>query len=299
MDLNEIAIFIKVIQTGSFVQAAKQLGLPKSTVSMKVSSLEKRLSTTLIQRTTRKLNITPAGAAFYKRCLSGLEEIYSAESELSSMLDEPTGLLRITAPLELGNSVLPGIVSEYMKKYPKVSVEVQLTDRNVDLLSENVDLAIRAGVLKDSSLIAKKIGTVYLAPFASPKYLKNAPVIKHPRDLSEHRGLHFSPLGLNEWRLISSHGSMDIPIKSIVTVNDFSMIKMLSIMGEGISFLPTHFCYPEVKAGKLVRILPEWRSNLTPIHFVYPGQRYVSPKLSAFISMSTDALKEAFQSYEI
>src|SRR5689334_17820819 len=127
MDLNEVAIYIKVVQSGSFTQAAKLLGMPKSTVSMKISSLERSLSTTLIQRTTRNLKVTAEGEAFYKRCLLGIEEIKAAEDELSSLKSEPQGQLRITAPQDLGGSVLPGIVAEFCKRYPKMSVDVLLT----------------------------------------------------------------------------------------------------------------------------------------------------------------------------
>jgi DNA-binding transcriptional LysR family regulator len=299
MDLNEISIYIKVIQTGSFSQAAKILDMPKSTVSSKISSLEKRLSTTLIQRTTRKLNITPAGEAYFKRCLSGLEEIKSAESELTALQGEPSGLLRVTAPYGLGGTVLPDLFSDFSKKYPKVTLEVMLTERRVDLLSENVDLAIRGGVLKDSTLIAKKIGAVYFAPFASPKYVRNANEIVHPRDLMKHRCLNFSPIGMAEWKLVGPKGSLDIPINAAVSVNDMSILKMMCLRGEGVSYLPTYACIDEVNAGKLVRLLPEWRSTLNPIHFVYPAQKFVTPKLSAFIAMAIEPLRQSFREFEI
>ena len=159
MDFNEVAIFIQVVQEGSFSNAAKKLGMPNSTVSAKVSSLEKRLGITLIQRTTRKLNITPAGQSYFKRCMTGLEEIKAAESEIASIQGEPQRLLRITAPTELGSSILPLIVSDYTKKFPKIRIEVILTDRRVDLLSENVDLAIRAGELKEL-----KVPSMFLFP---------------------------------------------------------------------------------------------------------------------------------------
>lgn len=299
MDLNEIAIYIKVVQTGSFSEAAKKLGMPKSTVSSKVSNLERRLNTTLIQRTTRKLNITPAGEAYFKRCLSGMGEIHSAESEISALSGEPSGLLRVTAPFGLGSSILPCILSQFTRKFPKVSVEVMLTDRTVDLLSENVDLAIRGGNLKDSSLIAKKIGAVYFVPFASPKYLKSNPEIHHPKDLSKQRCLNFSPLGSSSWKLTSSKGTLEIPIHCPVMINDLTVIKQMAIMGDGVAYLPTYHCIDEVKTGKLIRLLPEWRSSLNPIHFVYPAQKFVSPKLSAFIAMSSSPLKESLHNFEI
>lgn len=299
MDLNEVAIFIKVVQTGSFSEAAKQLQMPKSTVSMKISSLERTLNTTLIHRTTRKLNITPEGEAFYKRSLVGLEEIYSAEEELSSLKGEPQGLLRITAPLDLGNSVLPSIVADFARKYPKVIVDVILTDRRVDLLAEKIDLAIRAGNLKDSTLIAKKLGTSYFAVYASPKYLKQNGEPKHPRELSNHRVLQFLPIGITEWRLAGPKGTLDIPVRGTMLLNSLLMIKSLTLAGEGISLLPIYDCHSEVKSGKLVRILPDWRTPLNPIHFVYPSQKFVKPKLKAFMEMATEPMKEIFLDFEI
>lgn len=298
MDLNEVAIFIKVVQTGSFSETAKQLQMPKSTVSMKISNLERTLGTTLIHRTTRKLNITPEGEAFYKRALGGIEEIYSAQDELSSMKGEPQGLLRITAPLDLGNSVLPQVIAEYSKKYPKVTVDVLLTDRYVDLLSEKVDLAIRAGNLRDSTMIAKKLGVVYFAPFASPKYIKQFGGVDHPRELTKHSMLNFMPLG-NEWRLAGPKGTLDIPVNGKVILNNLLMIKSMALIGEGIAYLPTYYCYNEVKSGKLVRLLPEWRSPLNNVHFVYPSQKFVKPKLKAFIEMATEPLKGNFEDFEI
>lgn len=299
MDLNEIAVFIKVVQTGSFSQAAKNLGMPNSTVSFKVSSLEQRLGVTLIQRTTRKLNITPAGRDYYQTCLRGLEEILSAEQEIASIQGEPQGLLRITAPIELGSNILPELISQYIAQYPKVRVEVILSGRRVDLLSENVDLAIRIGELQDSTLIAKKIGFIYFVPVATPKYLKSKGTPTHPRELHQHQCIQFTPYGLEEWRLTSSKGTLNAPLSGKVIVDDLFMVKKLTLLNDGIALLPTHFCYPEVKAGKLVRILPEWRTSLTPLHFVYPAQRFVTPKLSSFITMALGALKQNFESFEI
>lgn len=299
MDFNEVAIFIKVVQEGSFSKAAHTLGMPNSTVSAKISSLEKRLGVTLIQRTTRKLNITPAGNAYFKRCMLGLEEIKAAEAEIANIQGEPQGLLRITAPTELGSTVLPQLVSEYTKKYPKVRIEILLTDRRVDLLSENVDLAIRAGEMKDSTLIARRVGAVYFALFASPKYLKANGNPTHPRELKQHKCLQFTPLGIDEWKMTSSKGSLNVPMSARVLINDMAALRKMAVMGDGIVFLPTYYCYTEVSNKQLIRILPEWRSNLAPVHFVYPAQRFVTPKLSAFMAMASDAIKQSFEDFEI
>ena len=300
MDLNEVSVFIKVVQAGSFSGAAQQLGMPKSTVSSKVSSLEKRLGVTLIQRTTRKLNVTGAGLAYFKRCVRGLEEIKGGEIEIASFQDEPQGLLRLTAPIGFGGSnLLPQLVSQFKVKYPKVTIEMILTDRVVDLLEEGIDLAIRGGDLEDSTLIAKKLGEHYFAPFASPHYLKMRGHPKHPRDLRDHECIQFTQLDVGEWILKNAKSSVKVPIVSALMSNELNLIKQLTLFGNGIALLPVFLCYAEVKARKLVRILPEWNSGLSPIHFVYPAQRFVTPKLSAFISFAAEPLKLSLESFEI
>lgn len=169
-----------------------------------------------------------------------------------------------------------------------------LNDRTEDLLTEKIDLAIRAGNLKDSTLIAKRLGSAYFAAYASPKYIKQHGAPEHPRDLAKHRVLHFAPLGNDEWRLTGPKGTLDIPIKSSLILNSLLKIKAMAVIGEGVSLLPTYYGNAEVKAGKLVKVLPEWRSPLTPVHFVYPSQKFVKPKLKAFIEMATEPLKENF-----
>lgn len=291
MDLNQIAVFIKVVQLGSFSQAARELGMPNSTVSAKVSFLEKRLGVTLLQRTTRKLNITPAGKTYFEKCLLGLEELKSAEMELASLQSEPQGLLRITAPVELGGALLPTVIADFTQKFPKVRAEIILSDRRVELLAENVDVALRAGVLKDSTLIAKKVGEVYFAPFASPNYLKKFGTPSHPRNLRQHQCLQFTPIGFESWSLVSSKGKLDIPVTGKIIVNDLATIKNLVTAGHGVALLPSYYCRQEVKEGSLQRILPDWRTNQIPVHFVYPAQKYVTTKLSQFIALASKQIQ--------
>ena len=299
MDYNDIAVFIEVVRCGSFSLAAKKLAMPNSTVSSKVSALERRLGTTLIQRTTRKLNVTPAGQAYFVKCQLGLEEIQSAELEIASIQAEPQGLLRVTAPSDLGGSVMPKLMTQYIHRFPKARIEVILTDRYVDLLSEGVDLAIRAGHLKDSTLISKKIGTVYLTLVASPRYLKSREAPKHPRELRSHVCLQFTPLGVDEWHLVGPKGSLNVALPARAMINDFSAVKRMALMGDGIALLPIYYCDDEVKRGGLVHVLPDWRTQLVPIHFVYPAQRFVTPKLSSFIELSLGVLQRSFAGLEL
>jgi DNA-binding transcriptional LysR family regulator len=296
MDMNEVSVFIKVAQLGSFSQAARQLEMPNSTVSSKVSSLEKRLGVTLIQRTTRKLNLTEAGREYFRRCLTGLMEIQAADSEIASLQSEPSGILRVTAPVELGAVLLPNLINEYTNQFPKVQVELILNDRRVELLAEGVDLAIRAGVMKDSTLIAKKIGEIFFAPYASPAYIKANGPIKHPKDLRLHKCLHFTPRGHEAWTLTNRTQTIEVPVSSRIIVNDLNVIRGMAAAGAGIAMLPNFFCSNEILSGSLLRILPSWHSEFLPVHFVYPAQKYVTPKLKEFIRLAEAQVKKGLLS---
>lgn len=295
-DLNEISVFVEVVRAGSFRAAALKLKMPNSTVSYKVTSLEKRLGVTLLRRTTRKLNMTAAGESYYKKCLAALSEIEAAETSLSALESEPHGLLRLTAPVELGQSLLPQLIAEYIVHYPQVTVELFLTERRVDLLGENFDLAIRAGELKDSSLVAKKIGTSFFALYASPRYVKAHSSIRSPKDLSNHSCLMFAPIGTESWKLIGPRGSaVTVSVKKNIVTNDLAAVKNLATESAGIALLPAHLCQNEVDEQKLIRLLPDWRTQLSPIHFVYPQQKFVSLKLSRFMSFAFERLRKNFE----
>lgn len=291
MNLNEIAIFIKVVNSGSFAGAAKLLDMPKSTVSAKVAALEKRLGVTLIRRTTRKLHITDAGKEYFEQCVSGLNKITLAEELITQKQLEPQGVLRMTAPVELGAILLPEVINQFQKQYPKVKLDIILSDRTVDLISEGIDLAIRAGQLKDSTLIAKKIGSVFFAPFASPKYLKAHGTPKYPKDLKDHRCIIFSPFGVNGWPLSGAGSSQVVSLNSSLTVNDLSLAKSLAINDGGIALLPTFFCAAEAGDKSLVRVLPEYRSNMRTVSFVYPQQQFVPKNLVAFMTVATEIIR--------
>jgi DNA-binding transcriptional LysR family regulator len=299
MDLNEIAVFVKVMQAGSFSQAAKQLGMPNSTVSAKVASLENRLGVALLHRTTRKLHITSAGQAFFDRCLRGVQEIQGAEQELTSHQGVPRGSLRITAPSVLGSMLLPPIVQKFAADHPQLFIELVFVDRTVDLIAEGLDLAIRAGDLEDSTLIARKLGVSYFAPFASANYLKGHGTPVHPKDLANHQCIQFSHLDQSKWELVhKSKNKIAVVLSRRLVVDDLHFAKELAVLGGGIALLPTFLCETERTKKKLVRILPEWKTSVRPIHFVYPAQKFVSPAVQSFIATSTAALKTRLRDLE-
>jgi DNA-binding transcriptional LysR family regulator len=291
MDLDGIAVFVKVLQAGSFSQAAKLLGMPNSTVSAKVSALERRLGVTLLQRTTRKLRATQAGEAYYRRSLRALEELQAAENELETGRAEPQGLLRLTAPVEIGHSLLPALVHAYLKNHPRMEVELVVTNRVLDLIVDGIDLAIRAGPLKDSGLIAKRFELGHFGLWASPDYLKKQPAPRHPKELTQHNCLRFSRFKNEGFRLTNGKETSNVPVSGTSIADDFETLRSLATLGAGIAFLPSFLCAEEAKQDKLVRVMPEWHGDKVSLSLVYPAQRFVPAKVRTFIAVAEKVLR--------
>ena len=288
MDLDGIAVFVKVVQAGSFSQAAKLLNMPNSTVSAKVATLEKRLGVTLLQRTTRRLHLTEAGEGYFRRCMTALEELHAAESELESGRSETKGVLRLTAPVELGRSALPPVLDVLMKRHPAIKIDLIITNRLVDLVAENIDVAVRAGPLKDSGLIAKRFVLGQFGLWASPSYLKNNSVPRNPDELKEHDCLRFAPFTGRKLQLTNGRERAQIALSGRITADDFEALRALAVLGWGIALLPSFLCAEEAKERKLVSVLPNWRGDSVTISVVYPAQRFVAPKIRAFITAAEE-----------
>ena len=288
MDLDGIAVFVKVVQAGSFSQAAKLLNMPNSTVSAKVAALEKRLGVTLLQRTTRRLHLTEPGAGYFRRCLQALEGLQAAESELESERSETKGVLRLTAPVELGRSALPPVLDVLMKRHPAIEIDLIITNRLVDLVAENIDVAVRAGPLKDSALIAKRFVLGQFGLWASPSYLKNNSVPRNPNELKEHDCLRFAPFTGRKLQLTNGRERAQIALAGRITADDFEALRALAVLGWGIALLPSFLCAEEAKERKLVSVLPNWRGDSVSISVVYPAQRFVAPKIRAFITAAEE-----------
>ncbi|KYG70626.1 hypothetical protein AZI85_01440 [Bdellovibrio bacteriovorus] len=282
MNLDGIDVFVKVVQAGSFTAAAKLLNMPTTTVSGKVAQLERRLGVTLLQRTTRKLNLTQAGSKFFSRCVKALEEVEAGESELTAIKAEPQGLLKITTVADLGHSLMPDLIRGYLKKYPQMKVELILTTRVVDLIGEGIDLALRTGNLEDSTLIAKKFYNDELGLWASPAYLKKNGIPKAVKDLKKHQFIKFSS-SPRLFKTMSDKDAEKLVMPSRIFVDDMETMKAFVLGGDGIGTLPGTLADKEEKAGKIVRVLPGWRWGAANFYFVYPPQRFVSLKVQTFI----------------
>jgi DNA-binding transcriptional LysR family regulator len=283
MELDGIAIFVKVVQAGSFSGAARQLGVPNTTVSAKVARLERRLGVTLIQRTTRKLHITPAGRAYFELCAPALEAIQNAEAQMTLAAPEPAGVLRITAPGDVAHGLLPPIVSRFLERYPRTRVEIMVANRVVDLIAEGVHLAIRAARLADSTLVARKFMPFSGGLWASAAYLKRKGTPRSTKDLAQHDGLLFAralgqPLTLGDGRANSA-----LQLQARVVADDLETLRVFALQGKGISTLTD---YLGREAG-LVQVLPAWSWIAGSLSFVYPGQRFVPANVRAFIDLAT------------
>lgn len=291
MDLNEILIFTRVAQAESFAQAARELGMPKSTVSRKVAELEERLGARLVHRTTRKLSLTDAGRIYFDHGLRVLAELEAAELSVSRMQEVPRGRLRVTAPV--GFAWLGGIVSDFLRLHPEVEVSLLCTDRVVDLVEEGFDLAIRAGKLADSSLVAKRLGEERWVLVASAEYLAKEKAPESPSDLESHDCLVFvgSVTKRTSWALERDGEVVHVPIRPRLRVNDIDMVKDATLAGLGIAMLPHTRCHAELRRKRLRPVLPEWHAPAAPIHAVYPSTRHLSPKVRAFIDHLSDRMK--------
>ena len=288
--VDAIAVFVKVVEAGSFSTAARRLGIPKTTVSAKVAGLEKRLGVRLIQRTTRKLRMTEAGEKYFHHCAIATREVELGEAALQSAKEKPYGVLRVTAPVDFGRAVLPRIVRAYTAKYPDVSVELIVTNRIVDAVEEGVDLAIRwAGSLKDSSLIARRFIETRSNLWASPKYMKSLGNPTHPRELDN--AAFVAHPALKTVILTNGKSDFELQLSGRVSSDDLEVISALIVLGQGIAWLPDFLVGDAVKAGQLVPVLSQWRpkkQQLWTYYFVYAGRRYALPKVEGFIQTALE-----------
>jgi DNA-binding transcriptional LysR family regulator len=289
MNLDAIPVFVKVVEAGSFSGAARLLDMPKTTVSAKIAALEKQLGLKLIQRTTRKLRVTEAGAKYFHHCANAIREMELGEAALQSTQGEPTGVLKVTAPVDIGHMLLPRITRAYLARYPGTSIELLVSNRIVDLVGEGIDLAIRAGTLNDSSLVAKRFFEAGATLWASPAYLKTLGSISHPRNLAKASFVGFK--ALNTLRLTNGKSEAEVAVVGRIVADDLEAIKALTVLGQGIAWLPDFLAADAVEAGSLVPVLPNWKSKtIGNIYFVYAGRKYSSPKVQAFIQVALDTL---------
>ena len=287
-----IQTFVAVVENGSFARAAERLDRSVSAVSRDVAELEAHLDTRLLNRTTRRLSLTEAGRAFHERAVQLLADLEEAEESASQGGATPRGTLRLTAPIGYGTRVLAPLIAAFGARHPQVRIDVDLSDRMVDLVDEGFDLAVRIGAIRSQLLVARRIGTATLVCCASPGYLKRNGTPKVPEDLARHACITYaysSPP--DQWPFIGVDGEpLNVRVGGPFHTNNGRLMLGLAAEGAGIACEPDFAAAPEIAAGRLVRVLADWALPTLPIHAAYPSRRHLSAKVRAFVDFLAERL---------
>ena len=291
MDLNLLTAFVAVAEASSFSAAARKLGIPKSSVSRAVTTLEDAMKVRLLHRTTRHVSPTTAGRALLDRVSPVLASLEAAVCGLPELDEQPSGVLRVTSTVDFGAAVLAEIVVRFAEAHPAVRVDLRLTNAVVDLVAEGFDLALRFGrrTLPDSSMTAKRAGVVRLQLYASPQYLARTSTPRRPQDLDGHSWVVFrseAPLRLEGPRAATAR----LRPKGRIVCDDMSAVLAAVRAGAGVGLLPTFLAADDVARGTLVRLLPQWDVPSGTLWLVSPHTRHVPRKVTAFRDFLTDAL---------
>lgn len=288
MGLDDALIFTRVVECHSFTSAALTLSMQKSTVSRRIAQLEERLGVRLLNRTTRKLRLTEVGQAYYERCRQIMQEFAEAEEAIMQLQSEPTGLLRVSSPIEFGQLFLGGVIGDFMCRYPAIQVEVELTTRMVDPVEEGVDIAIHRGRPQDSSLVARPMMSSPRQLFASPAYLAEHGTPQKPEDLIQHRCIHTLMDDGRKWHFLQP--SVSVPVNPVLTVNNITFAREAAVSGAGIINVPAFIAEPLVEQGVLCRVLEHCVLPSTELYALYPSRRFQAMKVKAFIDYLIEQL---------
>ena len=291
-NLTDLRIFTRIVATGSLSQAGRELNLSLAVVSKRLAALEDRLGVRLINRTTRRLNPTQEGAEFFERCQRILLDLEEAEAAVTTGRESPRGLLRVTGGFAFGRRRLAPAIVAFADRYPEIQVDLDLTDRMVDLVDSGIDIAIRAGALQDSSLIARKLVGNYRVVVASPGYLAQHGTPLVPDDLTRHRCVNFSALG-DIWTFIGPNGPFQIKLDARLRTNDGEVGHEWALAGAGLVMKSIWDVDDDIKAGRLVRVLTDWPSPAAAIHALYPTSRHLSAKVRCFVDYLAEHLRAA------
>ncbi|MBX3019519.1 MAG: LysR family transcriptional regulator [Bdellovibrionaceae bacterium] len=284
MDLNQLAVFSRVVEAGSFTRAAQQLRQPKSRVSRQIASLEKALGTALLLRSTRQLSLTEAGRALYEKIRTPLYDLESA-SQMATEHEPTAGLLRVTAAEDLGLVLLTPFLNRLGREFPALRIEARLTNDYVDLVKEGVDLAIRIGALKDTSLRQKKLGDIQLIPVASPEMARRWGLMKDPAELASHPALVFAPgTAAVEWTFQGPGGERRrVKPHAFRSSNNPQLLLAAALDHQGLAVLPDFVVQEALRARRLKRLFPQWSGPRVPVQLLWPAHRESRPLVRLFI----------------
>lgn len=289
-DLNALAVFAKVVEANSFSEAARRLKMPISTVSRRIAELEDELGVRLLDRSTRSLRLTELGAEVLEHAIRSAELSESVENIVSNRLSDVSGILRLSAPPSISDTLLAPLVTAFQNLYPNVRIQILVTDRFVDHIGEGVDLAFRLGPLKDSSLVARRLLTYRHQLVTSPAYLEKYRPPQTPRDLLDHRLLFFSHWQPDSsWTFIHRNGTdkETLTFRPSLAMNDFTGLASALLAGSGIGELPPVVQPDLIQTGRLVEVMPDWRFRCSDLSLVHVGNRHVPKPCRLFKEFAT------------
>lgn len=284
MLLDDIEIFVRVVEHKSFSTAATLLRAPKSTVSRRISQMEDRLGVKLLNRTTRQLSLTPIGQSYYEKCTVILDRVMDAHNLIEGLQAAPKGRLRLTVPYELGLFFLKDIMIDFSKTYPEIRVELELTNRLIDIVEEGFDLAVRIGDLADSSLTAVKLLAMEGGIYANPSFFEKRVLPQHPSELPLNECLQFTTPSTKSWQFYHpQEGTVEIKPAGRIQANSMNYICEAAVNGLGIAVLNKVLAMAYVQEGKLIEILKDYKLSFPDIFAIYPSRKFLSPNVRAFI----------------
>ena len=288
-EIAAIPVFVAVVENGGFSAAARSLGVSKSAVSKRINQLENHLGVLLLHRTTRKLSLTEAGERYYEHAAQALSAAKKAEDAVTELQGEPQGKLKISSPMSFGRLHVAPFIPKFMQRYPKLQIDLVMDDRNIDLVADGIDVAIRSGDMPDSTLIARKLAPLRQVLCASPAYIERYGMPITPAELSERNCILFSYSGdANEWTLSKDDQSEAVMVSGSYRVNNSEAILEALLEGVGIGRLPTFVAGPELKAGNLVRILESYHIPDHIFYAVFPERQYLPAKVRAFLDFAVE-----------
>ncbi len=294
VDLNDVALFVQVVQAGSFAEAARRAGMPSNTLSRRIQQLEAALGARLLHRSTRKLTLTEAGAAFHARCADSVETLADAATDLAEDGPSPGGRIRIAAPADFFNWFPVDWMAEFLRAYPKVKLEFALSDSRADLVSERIDVAIRGGEVQEPTLVARRIGTGRHSLVASPAYLAERGMPQAPEDLPSHDCIVMSSAsGRPVWRLIGPEGAIEVPVSGRFHANSAQALLQAALSGLGIALLPDVMSAAHIRDGRLAAVLSSYGVAGVDLHLVYQSRRQLPRAVHAFVEFTMAKIRES------
>lgn len=282
--LGAMRAFIRVIQTGSFSAAGREQNTSQATISKKVAALEIKLGVKLLTRSSRDLSLTQIGAQYYEKCVAIIGELDEAEAIARSQMAIPQGVVRISVPVVFGRMIIGPIMAEFLSLYPEVKVDLALNDKHVDLISDGVDVAIRARQLEDSSLVARHLFDNPMLLIAAPEYLARQDEPLEPMDLKQHNCLVYSMLKtINIWHFNHGDNNISVPVSGNFQSDNGDVLMELALAGTGLTQLPVWMVDEHLKSGGLKKVLPNYVSKPLPFNAIYPQNRYVPLQVRCFV----------------